>query len=102
MLEDTAYVTGIIRDILLIFVLVFIGVALFVVFRKLSSILDSVDGDAEEYKRSGGRDIGAVLGVVILGRRRGIRDWEGSIFSTATISRGFVSSVQYKEDTYHG
>ena len=44
MLEDTAYVVGIIRDILLIFVLVFTGVALFVVFRKLSSVLESVDG----------------------------------------------------------
>lgn len=44
MLEDTANVIGIIRDILLIFVLVFTGVALFVVFRKLSSVLESVDG----------------------------------------------------------
>lgn len=44
MLQDTAYVIGIIRDILLIFVLAFIGVALYVTYRKLSSVLESVDG----------------------------------------------------------
>ena len=44
MLQDTAYVIGIVRDILLIFVLAFIGVALYVTYRKLSSVLESVDG----------------------------------------------------------
>lgn len=44
LLQDTAYVIGIIRDFLLIFVLVFVAVALFVTYRKLSSVLDSVDG----------------------------------------------------------
>ena len=50
MLQDTAYVIGIIRDVLLIFVLAFIGVALYVTYRKLSSVLDSVDGTLKSTK----------------------------------------------------
>lgn len=50
MLQDTAYVIGIIRDVLLIFILAFIGVALYVVYRKLSSVLDSVDGTLKSTK----------------------------------------------------
>ena len=50
LLQDTAYVIGIIRDVLLIFVLAFIGVALYVTYRKLSSVLDSVDGTLKSTK----------------------------------------------------
>ena len=94
MLQDTAYVIGIIRDILLIFVLAFIGVALYVTYRKLSSVLESVDGTLKSTRELAEAISERFLGVVILGRGCGIRDWEGPIFSTATVSRGFVSSVQ--------
>ncbi len=50
MLQDAAHVIGIIRDILLIFVLAFMGVALYVTYRKLSSVLDSVDGTLKSAK----------------------------------------------------
>lgn len=43
-LDSTALWFGIIRDVLLIFILLFLTVALFVVYRKLSSVLESVDG----------------------------------------------------------
>ena len=43
-LDSAALWFGIIRDALFIFVLLFVGIALFVVYRKLSSVLESVDG----------------------------------------------------------
>lgn len=43
-LESTAALVGIVRDVLLIFILLFVGVALYVVYRRLSSVLESVDG----------------------------------------------------------
>jgi hypothetical protein len=43
-LESTAHLVGIIRDVLFIFILLFIAVALFVVYRKLSGVIESVEG----------------------------------------------------------
>lgn len=43
-LESTAALVGIVRDVLLIFILLFVGVALYVIYRRLSSVLESVDG----------------------------------------------------------
>lgn len=42
-LESTAHLVGIIRDVLFIFILLFVTGALFFVYRKLSSVLESVD-----------------------------------------------------------
>ena len=43
-LESTSQWVGIIRDVLFIFILFFVSVALYVIYRKLSSVLESVDG----------------------------------------------------------
>lgn len=43
-LESTAALVGIVRDVLLIFILLFVGVALYVIYRRVSSVLESVDG----------------------------------------------------------
>jgi len=42
-LETTALFFGILRDFLIIFILVFIAIAVFFTYRKIASIMDSVD-----------------------------------------------------------
>lgn len=43
-LESTAHLVGIIRDVLFIFILLFVAGAIFFVYRKLASVLESVEG----------------------------------------------------------
>lgn len=73
-LESTATLVGIVRDVLLIFILLFMGVALYVIYRKLSSVLESVDGTlksarevtnaiSERFSESTSSDGGFILGI---------------------------------------
>ena len=73
-LESTATLVGIVRDVLLIFILLFVGVALYVIYRKLSSVLESVDGTlksarevtnaiSERFSESTPSDGGFILGI---------------------------------------